>query len=168
MQRRLSKSTIPSSRRYSAVTGQISTQGASSQWLQRITEKSRRESGNSPFSIYFTQVRLTPTGTLCSDLHATVQAWQPIQRRLSMMKPKLAKVHTPVEWDWKKFDRSVRHYCPLFEGIPSARSSMADSPKARSSYELPPGLRSNRVQPCVRIRPRRTSRERWPPESSSG
>ena len=39
MQRRGSKSTMPSLRVYSAVTGQISTQGASSQWLHRMTEK---------------------------------------------------------------------------------------------------------------------------------
>jgi hypothetical protein len=50
---------------------------------------------------------LTPTGTLCSDLQATVQAWQPIQRRLSMMKPKLAKVRPPVEGLQKLLGRPV-------------------------------------------------------------
>jgi hypothetical protein len=46
----------------------------------------RRVSGNTPFSTYFTQVRATPTGTSCSVLQATEQAWQPMQRRLSMTK----------------------------------------------------------------------------------
>jgi hypothetical protein len=87
MQRRLSKSTIPSDRVQSAVTGQISVQGASAQWLQRITWKLRRTSGKAPVSTCLTQVRLTPTGTSCSDLHATVQAWQPMHRRLSIRKP---------------------------------------------------------------------------------
>jgi hypothetical protein len=45
--------------------------------------------GNSPFSMYFTHVRLTPMGTLCSLLQATVQAWQPMQARLSMANPNL-------------------------------------------------------------------------------
>src|ERR1035438_2334928 len=40
MQRSGSKSTIPSSRLYSAVTGQISTHGASVQWLQ-VTAQNR-------------------------------------------------------------------------------------------------------------------------------
>jgi hypothetical protein len=39
MQRLVSKSTIPSLRRNSAVVGQISMQGASSHWLQRRTVK---------------------------------------------------------------------------------------------------------------------------------
>jgi len=55
--------------------------------LQRITEKSRRVCGNSPFSTCFTQVRNTPTGTSCSDLQAVVQAWQPMHFRLSMINP---------------------------------------------------------------------------------
>ncbi len=71
--------------------------GAASQWLQRITEKARRECGKAPFSMYLTHVRLTPTGTSCSDLQATVQAWQPMQRRLSIMNPKFAKRRGPVE-----------------------------------------------------------------------
>jgi hypothetical protein len=74
MQRSGSKSTIPSSRLYSAVTGQTSTHGASVHWLHRITEKCRRVSGNSPRSMYFTHVRNTPISTPCSVLHATVQA----------------------------------------------------------------------------------------------
>ncbi len=86
MQRRRSKSTIPSGRRKSAVVGQISTQGASSQWLQRVTVKVRRVSGNSPFSTYLTQVRATPSGTSCSTLQATEQAWQPMHCRLSIRK----------------------------------------------------------------------------------
>jgi hypothetical protein len=57
MQASLSKSTIPSSRRYRAVVGQISTHGAASQWLQRSTVKNRRTSGNEPFSTYLTHVR---------------------------------------------------------------------------------------------------------------
>ena len=68
--------------------GQIVVHGANSQWLQRITVNSRRVLGNSPFSMYFTQVRSTPIGTSCSLLHATVQAWQPMHLRLSIKKPK--------------------------------------------------------------------------------
>jgi hypothetical protein len=86
MQRRGSKSTIPSRRLKSAVVGQISTQGASSQWLQRVTWKVRRVSGKTPFSTYLTQVRATPSGTSCSALQATEHAWQPMQRRLSIRK----------------------------------------------------------------------------------
>ena len=78
MQRESSKSTMPSWRRNRAVVGQIATHGASSQWLHRLTEKNRRVSGNAPFSMYLTHVRLTPNGTSCSALHATVQAWQPM------------------------------------------------------------------------------------------
>jgi hypothetical protein len=37
MQRPPSKSTMPLGRRKSAVVGQISMHGASSQWLQRVT-----------------------------------------------------------------------------------------------------------------------------------
>jgi hypothetical protein len=48
MQRSLSKSTIPSLRLYSALVGQIFTHGASVQWLQRITPKSRVLFGNAP------------------------------------------------------------------------------------------------------------------------
>ena len=79
-----SKSTMPSGRRYSATVGQIVTHGASSQWLQRSTEKYRRVSGNAPFSTYFTHVRKAPSGTRFSSLHATVQAWQPMHRRWSI------------------------------------------------------------------------------------
>ena len=43
--------------------------------------------GVTPFSTYFTQVRLTPTGTWFSVLQATVQAWHPMHLRLSMTKP---------------------------------------------------------------------------------
>src|SRR5262245_57237529 len=85
-QRRPSKSTMPSLRRNSAVVGQISTQGASAQWLQRVTWKLRRVSGKTPFSTYLTQVRATPSATWCSALQATEQAWQPMQRRLSIRK----------------------------------------------------------------------------------
>lgn len=74
MQRSLSKSTMPSSLKNKASTGHISTHGASVQWLQRITENSRRVFGKVPFSTCFTQVLLTPTGTWCSDLQAVVQA----------------------------------------------------------------------------------------------
>ncbi|SUZ95819.1 uncharacterized protein METZ01_LOCUS48673 [marine metagenome] len=87
MQRASSKSTMPSGRVNRAVVGQIVTQGASSQWLQRWTLNSRLLSGKVPFSMYLTWVRLTPMGMSCSDLQATVQAWQPIQERLSMTKP---------------------------------------------------------------------------------
>ena len=65
---------MPSSRLNNALVGQIVTHGASVQWLQRITPKSRRESGNVPESTYLTQVRNWPSGTSCSVLQATVQA----------------------------------------------------------------------------------------------
>ena len=74
MQRSGFRSTIPSSRFWSALVGQISTQGASLHWLHRRTEKPRRTSGNSPASVYFTQVRKLPRGTSFSDLQATVHA----------------------------------------------------------------------------------------------
>jgi hypothetical protein len=64
----------------SALTGQISTQGGLVQWLQRSTAKWRLTAGKRPFSVYFTQVRKLASGTSFSDLHATVQAWQPMQR----------------------------------------------------------------------------------------
>ena len=48
--------------------------GASSQWLQRITEKCRLTWGKLPVSMYLTHVRFTPRGTSCSLLHATVHA----------------------------------------------------------------------------------------------
>src|SRR6185503_11261258 len=89
MQRSPLKSTMPSARRNSAVTGQMVMHGASSQWLHLITEKKRRVSGYSPFSMYFTHVRNVPSGTSFSDLQATVQAWQPIHFRWSMTKPYL-------------------------------------------------------------------------------
>src|SRR5579859_4507950 len=47
----------------------------------------RRVLGKVPFSTYFTQVRFTLSGTWFSVLHATVQAWQPMHLRLSMMNP---------------------------------------------------------------------------------
>src|SRR5258705_8712390 len=81
------KSTIPLSRLKRAVTGQMVMHGASSQWLHRSTEKNRRVSGYSPFSMYLTQVRNVPSGTSFSDLQATVQAWQPMHFRWSMTKP---------------------------------------------------------------------------------
>jgi hypothetical protein len=74
MQACLSKSTIPSSRRYIADVGQAVTHGASSHWLQRVTWKARRTCGNEPTSTDFTNVRVTPSGTSFSDLHAVVQA----------------------------------------------------------------------------------------------
>src|SRR5438067_10402731 len=92
MQRSELKSTMPSGRLCRAVTGQMVTHGAHSQWLQRITVNSRRLLGKAPFSMYLTQVRSTPTGTWCSLLHATVQAWQPMHLRLSMTNPKVGMV----------------------------------------------------------------------------
>jgi len=74
MQTSVSKSTIPSSRLKRAPVGQIATQGALLQWLQRRTENERLVSGQIPFSMYLTQVRSTPRGTSCSVLQATVQA----------------------------------------------------------------------------------------------
>lgn len=63
MQRDVSKSTIPSVRLNSAEVGQIVTQGASEQWLHRITENVRFVFGHVPFSTYFTHVRFTLRGT---------------------------------------------------------------------------------------------------------
>ena len=74
MQIESSKSTTPLSARYSAEVGQIVMHGASSHWLHRITENLRATLGNVPVSMYFTQVRFTPSGTSCSLLHATVHA----------------------------------------------------------------------------------------------
>src|SRR5438552_8915774 len=93
MQRSPLKSTMPLSRRNKAVTGQIVMHGASSQWLHLSTEKNRRVSGNSPFSMYFTQVLNVPRGTSFSDLHATVHAWQPMHFRWSMTKPYFISSH---------------------------------------------------------------------------
>src|SRR3954451_23276763 len=87
MQLAVSKSTIPLSRWKSALVGQIVTHGALSQWLQRITAKCRLTSGNEPDSMYFTHVRLTPSGTSCSALHATVHAWQPMHVSWSIRNP---------------------------------------------------------------------------------
>jgi len=42
--------------------------------VHRSTLNDRRVSGNVPCSMYLTQVRLTPIGTECSLLQATVQA----------------------------------------------------------------------------------------------
>ena len=78
---------MPSSRFSSALTGQIVTHGAFVQWLQRSTAKCRRIAGNFPFSAYCTHVRKLPTGTSFSALHATVHAWQPMQRLWSIRKP---------------------------------------------------------------------------------
>ena len=72
---------MPSLRFSSALTGQIVTQGALVQWLQRRTAKCRLTAGKRPFSWYLTQVRKLPSGTSFSLLQATVQAWQPMQRR---------------------------------------------------------------------------------------
>ena len=78
MQISLSKSTIPSSRRYMAWVGHAATHGASSHWLHLVTWNARRTSGNSPTSTDFTKVRVTPTGTSFSLLHAVVHAWHPM------------------------------------------------------------------------------------------
>src|SRR5690625_1447974 len=91
-----SKSTMPSSRLNSALVGQIFTHGASVQWLHRITPKSRAVSGYSPESTYLTHVRNWPTGTSCSVLHATVQAWQPMHVRWSIANPYL--ISTSRNW----------------------------------------------------------------------
>src|SRR5262249_33311773 len=92
IQRSELKSTTPSARGCRAVTGQMVTQGGHSQWLQRMTVNNRRLLGKDPFSMYLTQVRSTPTGTWCSLLQATVQAWQPMHLRLSIRKPNLGMV----------------------------------------------------------------------------
>ena len=54
MQMRLSKSTMPSSRRNIAWVGQALTHGASVHWLHRVTWKARRACGNTPTSTDFT------------------------------------------------------------------------------------------------------------------
>jgi hypothetical protein len=82
-----STSTMPSGRRCIAFVGQAATHGAASHWLQRVTWNARRTWGNAPCSTYFTYVRVTPSGTSFSDLHAVVQAWQPMQRVPSMTFP---------------------------------------------------------------------------------
>src|SRR5262245_16589085 len=87
MQMRRSPSTMPSGRFESAPVGQIVTHGAAVHWLQRRTAKERLTAGNSPASVYLTQVRKLPTGTWFSLLHATVQAWQPMHFEWSMTKP---------------------------------------------------------------------------------
>src|SRR5210317_2076835 len=87
MQLPSSKSTTPFGARCRAVVGQIVMHGASSQWLQRITEKERPVFGNDPDSMYFTHVRFTPSGTSCSLLQATVQAWHPMQESLARTNP---------------------------------------------------------------------------------
>src|SRR5210317_1668728 len=87
MQLPSSKSTTPFGARCRAVVGQIVMHGASSQWLHRITENDRPVFGNEPDSMYLTHVRFTPSGTSCSLLQATVQAWQPIQESLARTKP---------------------------------------------------------------------------------
>src|SRR5579875_3230128 len=87
MHRSASKSTMPSSRLKSALVGQIVTQGASVQWLQRRTPNDLVACGHSPLSTYLTQVRNWHRGTPCSVLQATVQAWQPMHVRWSMANP---------------------------------------------------------------------------------
>src|SRR5580692_6109062 len=78
MQISLSKSTMPSSRRYMAWVGHAATHGASSHWLHLVTWNARRTSGNSPTSTDFTKVLVTPSGTSFSLLHAVVHAWHPM------------------------------------------------------------------------------------------
>ena len=78
---------MPSSRLCSAIVGQIVTQGASSQWLQRRIAAWRSVSGNCPVSIHFTQVRKDPSATSFSALQPTVQAWQPMQDSCSRTNP---------------------------------------------------------------------------------
>ena len=50
MQTDLSKSTMPSSRRYMASVGQAATHGASAHWLHLVTWNTRRACGNTPTS----------------------------------------------------------------------------------------------------------------------
>ena len=47
--------------------------------------------------MYLTHVRFTPSGTSCSALQATVQAWQPMHVSWSMRKPK--RVTGPAPYD---------------------------------------------------------------------
>ncbi len=54
MQICLSKSTMPSSRRYMACVGQADTHGASAHWLHLVTWNARRTCGNVPTSTDFT------------------------------------------------------------------------------------------------------------------
>ena len=83
MQTDFSKSTMPSGRVYIAPVGQAVTHGASAHWLQRVTWNERPTCGNSPTSTALTYVRVTPSGTRFSDLHAVVHAWQPMHRHWS-------------------------------------------------------------------------------------
>ncbi len=70
-----------------ADVGQASAHGGSSHWLHRVTWNARRAAGNVPTSTALTYVRFTPSGTAFSDLHAVLQAWQPMQRVWSMTFP---------------------------------------------------------------------------------
>jgi hypothetical protein len=70
MQIRLSKSAMPSSRRYIACVGQAATHGASSHWLHRVTWNARRACGGVPTPTDLTYVLVTPAGTSFSLLHA--------------------------------------------------------------------------------------------------
>jgi len=86
MQRSELKSTMPSLRWYIAVNR---TDGDARPALAVVAARDLKYTprvGNTPFSTYLTHVRLTPTGTWFSVLHATVQAWHPMHLRLSMTK----------------------------------------------------------------------------------
>ena len=82
-----SKSTMPSGRRCMALVGQAATHGASSHWLQRVTWNARRDLGERPVLDVLHVGPVTPSGTSFSDLHAVVQAWQPMQRVSSITFP---------------------------------------------------------------------------------
>src|SRR5660398_159660 len=84
MQRCWSTMTMPSSRLYVALVGQLRAQMASVQLLQRRGSQKRRVSGKAPFSTIFNQVALTSRGTDISALQATVQAWQAMHLRMSI------------------------------------------------------------------------------------
>ena len=102
------KSTTPFFARNSADVGQIVMHGASSHWLQRMTEKWRLTFGNEPVSMYFTHVRFTPSGTSCSLLHAIVQAWQPMHESLSSRKPRRVMRAPSARRGWRGGSCRVR------------------------------------------------------------
>src|SRR5262249_24588263 len=101
------------------------TQGASSQWLHRSTEKYRRVCGQVPFSTYLTHVRKVPSGAWFSSLQATVHAWQPMHLRWSITKPyrtasPLFAQHVPPDAHAGEHDRDEEYAPERIAGQPAA------------------------------------------------
>jgi hypothetical protein len=112
MHRSRSMSTMPLSSTCSALTGQLRTQGAFSQWLQRMGVNARFTSGNTPWSTYLTRSRQLLTGTLFSDLHATSQALQPMHASRSTRKPRFMKRPPVARQSTSKFHASPESWPP--------------------------------------------------------